>query len=183
MASTGAIIGTVAIALAMMSVRTLAMPRLCYWGITLFLMMGILLGPAPLLFSRINSFGAYTVNQAADSCFGLFMWMRPPPSASGSRPPGRAPSLFIRAGWAADSGGTAARSPRPDGRRPCAGHGVRLHAGGGAGGVLRHGSRVQRACAHRSTMDILPLERRGASRTSAAISSSATACPSGRARS
>ena len=68
MASTGAIIGAVAIALAMMSVRTLAMPRLCYWGITLFLMMGILLGPAPLLFSRINSFVPYTCPLYTSRC-------------------------------------------------------------------------------------------------------------------
>lgn len=99
-ASTGAIIGAVAIALAMMSVRTLAMPRLCYWGITLFLMMGILLGPAPLLFSRINSFVPYTVNQAADSCFGLFMWIMTAALCQRFSSTRVRTFAFIRAGWA-----------------------------------------------------------------------------------
>ena len=101
LAGAAVVIGGILIALAMMSVRTLSMPRLCYGGITLVLMVGILLGPAPLLYEAASSFLPYAVNQAAHSCFGLFMWIMTAALCQRFSSTRVRTFAFIRAGWAA----------------------------------------------------------------------------------
>ena len=95
-----AVIGAILIALAMMSVKTLSMPRLCYGGITLFLMVGVLLGPAPLLWASLTSIVPYAVNQAANSCFGLFMWIMTAALCQRFSATRVRTFALIRAGWA-----------------------------------------------------------------------------------
>lgn len=95
-----AVIGAVLVALAMMSVRTLSMPRLCYWGITFFLMVGILLGPAPLLWGPLHSVVPYAMNQAAHSCFSLFMWIMSAALCQRFSATRVRTFALIRAGWA-----------------------------------------------------------------------------------
>ncbi|WP_282191659.1 LuxR C-terminal-related transcriptional regulator [Adlercreutzia caecimuris] len=95
-----AVIGAVLVGVAMMSVKTLSMPRLCYWGITFFLMVGILLGPAPLLWGPLGSVTPYAVNQAAHSCFSLFMWIMSAALCQRFSSTRVRTFALIRAGWA-----------------------------------------------------------------------------------
>ena len=149
LAGAAVVIGAILIALAMMSVKTLSMPRLCYGGITLFLMVGVLLGPAPLLWASLTSIVPYAVNQAANSCFGLFMWIMTAALCQRFSATRVRTFALIRAGWALGApGGASARPLRPTGGRPYACDRIRLHARGGAGGVRGHGGRVQRARTH-----------------------------------
>lgn len=100
LAGAAVVIGAILIALAMMSVKTLSMPRLCYGGITLFLMVGVLLGPAPLLWASLTSIVPYAVNQAANSCFGLFMWIMTAVLCQRFSATRVRTFALIRAGWA-----------------------------------------------------------------------------------
>lgn len=100
LAGAAVVIGAILIALAMMSVKTLSMPRLCYGGITLFLMVGVLLGPAPLLWASLTSIVPYAVNQAANSCFGLFMWIMTAALCQRFSATRVRTFALIRAGWA-----------------------------------------------------------------------------------
>lgn len=100
LAGAAVVIGAILIALAMMSVKTLSMPRLCYGGITLFLMVGVLLGPAPLLWASLTSIVPYAVNQAANSCFGLFMWIMTAALCQRFSATQVRTFALIRAGWA-----------------------------------------------------------------------------------
>lgn len=100
LAGAAVVIGAILIALAMMSVKTLSMPRLCYGGITLFLMVGVLLGPAPLLWASLTSIVPYAVNQAANSCFGLFMWITTAALCQRFSATRVRTFALIRAGWA-----------------------------------------------------------------------------------
>ena len=79
-------------------------------------------------------------------------------------------------------GGASARPLRPTGGRPYACDRIRLHARGGAGGVRGRWA-VFNERVLMETMDIRPWSAANASRTSAASSSSATACRNARARS
>lgn len=100
LAGAAVVIGAILIALAMMSVKTLSMPRLCYGGITLFLMVGVLLGPAPLLWASLTSIVPYAVNQVANSCFGLFMWIMTAALCQRFSATRVRTFALIRAGWA-----------------------------------------------------------------------------------
>ena len=100
LAGAAVVIGAILIALAMMSAKTLSMPRLCYGGITLFLMVGVLLGPAPLLWASLTSIVPYAVNQAANSCFGLFMWIMTAALCQRFSATRVRTFALIRAGWA-----------------------------------------------------------------------------------
>lgn len=100
LAGAAVVIGAILIALAMMSVKTLSMPRLCYGGITLFLMVGVLLGPAPLLWASLTSIVPYAVNQAANSCFGLFVWIMTAALCQRFSATRVRTFALIRAGWA-----------------------------------------------------------------------------------
>lgn len=100
LAGAAVVIVAILIALAMMSVKTLSMPRLCYGGITLFLMVGVLLGPAPLLWASLTSIVPYAVNQAANSCFGLFMWIMTAALCQRFSATRVRTFALIRAGWA-----------------------------------------------------------------------------------
>ena len=100
LAGAAVVIGAILIALAMMSVKTLSMPRLCYGGITLFLMVGVLLGPAPLLWASLTSIVPYAVNQAANSCFGLFIWIMTAVLCQRFSATRVRTFALIRAGWA-----------------------------------------------------------------------------------
>lgn len=145
LAGAAVVIGAILIALAMMSVKTLSMPRLCYGGITLFLMVGVLLGPAPLLWASLTSIVPYAVNQAANSCFGLFMWIMTAALCQRFSATRVRTFALIRAGWALGplAGLLLGRFALLVGGLTPA-----TVSRGGAGGVRGHGGRVQRARTH-----------------------------------
>lgn len=183
LAGAAVVIGAILIALAMMSVKTLSMPRLCYGGITLFLMVGVLLGPAPLLWASLTSIVPYAVNQAANSCFGLFMWIMAAALCQRFSATRVRTFALIRAGWALGPwrGFCSAASPywwaalrlRPY-TPACSWRCWRCSWPWGPCSTSAYSWRPWTSC---------PWSAANASRTSAASSSSATACRNARARS
>ena len=91
-------LGATIITLALISMKTPRAPERCYRVLVLFLALGALLLPAPLLYP-ISAVAPYALNSAAFQCFGILAWVL----ICGACHQYPATSVrvfqFVRAGW------------------------------------------------------------------------------------
>lgn len=73
--STLTVLGSIAAAVALISSRGVRGPELCYRLIIFFLMLGVLLLPAPLLFNGLPAYVPLAVNVGSFQCLGMVMWI------------------------------------------------------------------------------------------------------------
>jgi DNA-binding CsgD family transcriptional regulator len=66
-------LGAVGITLALLSVRSLKASEICYRVVLLFLALGVLLLPAPLLYPQLHVYIPYAINSAAYQCISIMM--------------------------------------------------------------------------------------------------------------
>ena len=91
-------LGATVITLALVSMKTPRAPELCYRILILFLALGALLLPTPLLYP-ISAVAPYALNSAAFQCYGILAWVL----ICGACHQNPATSIrvfqFVRAGW------------------------------------------------------------------------------------
>ncbi|MFR1166132.1 MAG: response regulator transcription factor [Adlercreutzia equolifaciens] len=100
LAGAAVVIGAILIALAMMSVKTPLHAAAVLRRHHAVSHGGRLAGPAPLLWASLTSIVPYAVNQAANSCFGLFMWIMTAALCQRFSATRVRTFALIRAGWA-----------------------------------------------------------------------------------
>lgn len=71
----GVTAGAIAIALILLNSRSERMAKNCYHAIVVFLVIGALLLPLPLVYPDSSAYLPYAANAAAYQCFSLFMWV------------------------------------------------------------------------------------------------------------
>ncbi len=69
------VIGTIAIALVLITRPEIRGTAICYRLVILFLMIGALLVPAPLIFPTVSAIGPLAIDVAAFQCLGMGMWL------------------------------------------------------------------------------------------------------------
>ena len=69
------IVGTIAIALVLITKSGIRGPEICYRMIVLFLIIGAMLVPLPLIFTDISPIAPLAVDVAAFQCMGMGMWL------------------------------------------------------------------------------------------------------------
>lgn len=93
--------GAVVLTLALISMRTPRTPEYCYRILMLFLAIGALLLPVPLLYPQVSAIIPYAINAATYQCFSLLAWVLV--CGACQRYLGSCVRVFalVRAGWAA----------------------------------------------------------------------------------
>jgi DNA-binding CsgD family transcriptional regulator len=68
-------LGATLLTLALVSMKTPRAPEICYRILMLFLALGAMLLPVPILYPQIGAVVPYAINAAAFQCFGILAWV------------------------------------------------------------------------------------------------------------
>ena len=68
-------LGATLLTLALVSMKTPRAPEICYRVLMLFLALGAMLLPVPILYPQIGAVVPYAINAAAFQCFGILAWV------------------------------------------------------------------------------------------------------------
>lgn len=71
----GSAVGSVGIALGLMNLKRLSMPRICHGAITILLLIGALSLPVPIIYPSIPSFVSVILDQISYFCFSFVLWV------------------------------------------------------------------------------------------------------------
>lgn len=71
----GSAVGSVGIALGLMNLKRLSMPRICHGAITILLLIGALSLPMPIIYPSIPSFVSVVLDQISYFCFSFVLWV------------------------------------------------------------------------------------------------------------